>query len=1513
MPKTSASKKKQRVNLRSATAGRSPSHPTTRESSGGLSSNPSEDGLSPPQDKNPESSPIGEIEKSHERLSLPKDKNPPTSPEREEHHPLVSASSHHRDEDEEIESNEDGSSYNQGRRVMSLSKSGSESDCDTEDNDSGETTKEPGSSSHKEGIQLATANLEVEQLPRLDPNVQTPRDTGKVPVISNTSSQMRDIYQDYEDEESDEDEDMSKFKRDAFDLYRSAGALFETTLSSPDIRGKRYFQHEASSQVFEKTRCGIPLIKVKEGIHILKGNTPGELSTVGECLGFLGRQSRNIRVEKGNNTARRSAELTLKNFAQIIYDSYGKGPELEEILKHVHPKPTGHDFAEARIGAMSQMEAQRRRERLERDAYANSGINFHAFGKPWNYQMGNSHLTGTVSSSGTNLNQVRPLEASAVKPLQIRSERRMEMPTSTAPPTSHGLWTRGQPGVPPDRERGRSNEHRHEHRGEGDREHGNQRRDPSRDARYEAERHRHLGRERSRDRYTPRDHDHRPERSSRDGDRDCPRERSRHEPPTNRQSQAWGNQQTDRPYGPGGFYAPPTRHYQGSSEEDGEGRRDGYSHPYQSGVDRTGYRPSNQEGAYSYPSGSSAYPLSQQAQLVTALTLPTDIRHLYPHTPDWKKLISYVQLAIANRSDLRIEDWNSETRSSLHLQWSLTAPVKYKDGPERYGRDHWMKLSPGEFLQWLVDSNRSGKSRDNRIASMQIVEAAVHENPFAIDFSAKKPNMLTDNPILRATAKIMHAYEIHVAMYPLDNDGDNIMFEGEPGLSQAEQKSICDSIMKTLDISGLTRTAHQRFVRDIKETASADGSGTKLRDMLKLINCIFMETSRTLKERRSYHEIFCDSSSSSRHKSDREEKTESSRREGRGDRSPAVNPSVKRGMAKEPSKDKSREREKNKKRCGYTTAQNKDYKCPRDNCAEDPRRNKSNCDWASSSVAKEWAKFGVNFLPKDATCTLTNVVDRSKSREGTTLNSLQHDNKLSDELIPFSLLSQEDLLQRRKDVKSGKRAAAPPPVGKLLLDTGALGSNVMSERFAKQLRKHSDCFTKRAAKHSIVTANKNKLTSNKIITVTTNWVNERTELANKPLTFSAAVAPIAVDVIIDRQTIKDNNLVQRFPSHFAQGELLEQIKGLPLSNERPKYISKKRSVPSSNKVNETELNVLSSDPNKERCWAGMHQAAAAETKRSFCRSQAIARLEEKAVIEKEKNHFKTAFLSQLSVRPKALRTKKSKAVSKKNRLVKKPEVSGKEIKPLSEYFLAALRCEEETNYSNLSSKSAYEREGRLALDEIPGHKLESVPAELINSEEEPDAYLAVLIGDNDPALRTRLRNLVEEFKDIFKSTVQRVPSSAFEPFVLVVDDEQWNVNSNATPPRTSGLERERELDKMLTVLEERGLIENCSDAYYSHAFLTPKSNGKWRLVLDFKGLNRATTSKYAWPIPNIKDMLNRVGDSRPSLFAVFDLTSGYYQAPIAEESRKYTAFKTRKGVYRWKLPMGLTGRGYLRP
>ena len=211
------------------------------------------------------------------------------------------------------------------------------------------------------------------------------------------------------------------------------------------------------------------------------------------------------------------------------------------------------------------------------------------------------------------------------------------------------------------------------------------------------------------------------------------------------------------------------------------------------------------------------------------------------------------------------------------------------------------------------------------------------------------------------------------------------------------------------------------------------------------------------------------------------------------------------------------------------------------------------------------------------------------------------------------------------------------------------------------------------------------------------------------------------------------------------------------------------------------------------------------------------------------------------------------------------------------------------------------------MNEIPDNKLESIPAELLSEVHTENDFKKVEVEGSSPFVKAAIAELVAEFGYIFKSTVQGTPARLV-PFKLEIDLEKWHMPANQLRCRRLDREREIELKKMIKILIDANIIEACDAAYYSHAFLVPKPNGKWRMVLDFKNLNGATSNYYKWPLPDIKEMLNRVGDSRPEFFAVFDLTSGYYQAEVDEESREFTAFLTRHGVYRWlRLPMGLTG------
>jgi hypothetical protein len=76
--------------------------------------------------------------------------------------------------------------------------------------------------------------------------------------------------------------------------------------------------------------------------------------------------------------------------------------------------------------------------------------------------------------------------------------------------------------------------------------------------------------------------------------------------------------------------------------------------------------------------------------------------------------------------------------------------------------------------------------------------------------------------------------------------------------------------------------------------------------------------------------------------------------------------------------------------------------------------------------------------------------------------------------------------------------------------------------------------------------------------------------------------------------------------------------------------------------------------------------------------------------------------------------------------------------------------------------------------------------------------------------------------------------------------------------------RDEAIAKFVKQALEDGVIVPSDAPSRSQVLLTKnkKPDGTWRFRLDYRILNRYTKSK-GWPIPNIKEMLARIGARRP--------------------------------------------------
>lgn len=104
---------------------------------------------------------------------------------------------------------------------------------------------------------------------------------------------------------------------------------------------------------------------------------------------------------------------------------------------------------------------------------------------------------------------------------------------------------------------------------------------------------------------------------------------------------------------------------------------------------------------------------------------------------------------------------------------------------------------------------------------------------------------------------------------------------------------------------------------------------------------------------------------------------------------------------------------------------------------------------------------------------------------------------------------------------------------------------------------------------------------------------------------------------------------------------------------------------------------------------------------------------------------------------------------------------------------------------------------------------------------------------------------------------------------------------------------------------DKGIITPSTSPWASPIVLVPKKDGSLRLCVDYRRVNQVTTPD-PFPMPHMEDMLDDVGSAQ--YISTLDLSKGYWQVPVKENSRAKTAFMTPLGKYEFMvMPFGLVG------
>ena len=111
------------------------------------------------------------------------------------------------------------------------------------------------------------------------------------------------------------------------------------------------------------------------------------------------------------------------------------------------------------------------------------------------------------------------------------------------------------------------------------------------------------------------------------------------------------------------------------------------------------------------------------------------------------------------------------------------------------------------------------------------------------------------------------------------------------------------------------------------------------------------------------------------------------------------------------------------------------------------------------------------------------------------------------------------------------------------------------------------------------------------------------------------------------------------------------------------------------------------------------------------------------------------------------------------------------------------------------------------------------------------------------------------------------------------------------------------LREWLDRYEANGRIEKSKSAYGAPVILVKKADGTFRVCCDFRALNKVTV-KNRYPLPLIGELQERL--NKAVIFSKLDLKNGYHLIRMANGHEEKTAFRTRYGLYQWKvMPEGL--------
>ena len=172
----------------------------------------------------------------------------------------------------------------------------------------------------------------------------------------------------------------------------------------------------------------------------------------------------------------------------------------------------------------------------------------------------------------------------------------------------------------------------------------------------------------------------------------------------------------------------------------------------------------------------------------------------------------------------------------------------------------------------------------------------------------------------------------------------------------------------------------------------------------------------------------------------------------------------------------------------------------------------------------------------------------------------------------------------------------------------------------------------------------------------------------------------------------------------------------------------------------------------------------------------------------------------------------------------------------------------------------------------------------------------------DAKAAKQARSLLAEYHNLFSLEKNKIRCTKAAVHIIELKDpdgaqfKEWF--RRTLPPQVN------EVREHLKLMLDMGAIQPSNSPWCNAVVLVRKKDDSLRFCIDFRRLN-SLTEKDSHSVPRICETLNSLIGA--AYFSTFNLTSGFWQVPMAEESKQFTAFTLGSmGLFECdRMPFGL--------